>query len=76
MLFQSATAPTEPIPTDTPSLLRHLERTAPETLALAREWGDIADQVPKTAAAIKLAQQDLGEDHPAIGPMMLQYRRC
>lgn len=45
----------EPIPstfpalaTDKPSLLRHLEKTSPEALALARDWDDTAQSLEKT----------------------------
>jgi U3 small nucleolar RNA-associated protein 3 len=34
--------PKEPIPQDKISLLRYLEKTSPETLALARDWDDTA----------------------------------
>ena len=33
---------------DKQSILRHLEKTSPETLALAFEWDDIANSVAKT----------------------------
>jgi U3 small nucleolar RNA-associated protein 3 len=66
--------PDAPLPTDTAGLLRHLEITAPETLALAREWGDIAERIPKTADAIK-ARQAEEPDHPSVALMMLHYRK-
>jgi hypothetical protein len=31
-----------PLPQDKAALLRHLEKTSPETLALARDWEDVA----------------------------------
>ncbi|KAL7409037.1 hypothetical protein BDY24DRAFT_242893 [Mrakia frigida] len=70
---QRPAAPTEPLPTDAPSLLRHLERTAPETLALAREWGDIALRIPKLGEIIQL-QQEEDPNHPSLGLTVLHYQ--
>ena len=41
-------APATTIGMDKQSILRHLEKTSPETLALAFEWDDIANSVAKT----------------------------
>lgn len=41
------------LPTDKPSLMRHLEKYDPLSLALAREWEDVAYQVIETNAAVK-----------------------
>lgn len=41
-----------PLPQDTPSLLRHLEKTNPEALALARDWEDVAHTLTETQAKI------------------------
>jgi len=41
------------LPQDRPSLLRHLEKTSPETLALARDWEDIAETVVKAGQRLK-----------------------
>lgn len=38
---------------DKPSLLRHLEKNSPETLALARDWDDIAVTVAKAGQRLK-----------------------
>src|ERR1700720_4784318 len=37
----------EPLPQDKHSLIRHLEKASPETLALARDWGDTARNLMK-----------------------------
>lgn len=42
------------LPQDTKALLRHLEKTNPETLALARDWEDTAYSIDKTKERIKL----------------------
>ena len=44
----------KPVGTDKVSVLRHLQKTNPETLALAFEWEDIARSVIKTGR--KLAE--------------------
>lgn len=41
------------IPQDKLSLLRHLEKNSPETLALARDWDDIAVTVAKAGQRLK-----------------------
>ena len=41
------------LPRDKPSLLRHLEKNSPETLALARDWDDIAVTVVKASQRLK-----------------------
>ena len=38
----------QPLPQDKKSLIRHLERNCPETLALARDWDDTARSLTKT----------------------------
>jgi U3 small nucleolar RNA-associated protein 3 len=46
-------APTEePVSQDPKSLIRHLEKTSPETLALARDWEDTAENLVKTRQKI------------------------
>lgn len=41
------------LPHDKSSLLRHLEKNSPETLALARDWDDIAVTVVKAGQRLK-----------------------
>ncbi len=36
------------LPSDNASLIRHFERTDPESLALARDWTDTAQSLVKT----------------------------
>jgi U3 small nucleolar RNA-associated protein 3 len=43
---------TSPIPQDTNSIIRHLEKTNPETLALTRDWEDTAYSLMETQAEI------------------------
>ncbi|KAJ8469637.1 hypothetical protein ONZ51_g8864 [Trametes cubensis] len=55
--------PTQPaaqaLPQDKPSLLRHLEKTNPEALALANDWDDVAHSLVKAQAKIaKLEAED------------------
>ncbi|KZT09350.1 uncharacterized protein LAESUDRAFT_756975 [Laetiporus sulphureus 93-53] len=38
----------QPLPQDKQSLLRHLEKTSPEALALARDWDDVAHKLVQT----------------------------
>ena len=45
--------PIPSLPQDKPSLLRHLEKNSPETLALARDWDDIAVTVVKAGQRLK-----------------------
>ena len=44
---------TQPIPLNKKDALRHLEKTSPETLALANDWEDIAAKVVHTQEKIK-----------------------
>ncbi|KAF8073806.1 Sas10 C-terminal domain-containing protein [Lyophyllum atratum] len=53
----------EPLPQDQKLLLRHLEKTSPETLALARDWEDTVENLAKTQE--KLAKLN-SEDPDAI----------
>ena len=39
--------------TDKQSLLRHLEKTNPESLALAKDWEDVAHQLHRTRLKIE-----------------------
>ena len=49
--------PSEPVvqqlPQDKQSLLRHLEKTNPEALALANDWDDVAYSLVKSKAKIE-----------------------
>jgi U3 small nucleolar RNA-associated protein 3 len=56
-VFRDLTEPVlqviQPLPQDKQALLRHLEKTSPETLALARDWDDIARSVVKAGEKLK-----------------------
>ena len=43
----------QPTPLDKKAALRQMEKTNPETLALAYDWEDIADKVVRTQEKIK-----------------------
>jgi U3 small nucleolar RNA-associated protein 3 len=51
-LPEHAPAVVVPPPQDTNSLIRHLEKTSPETLALTRDWEDTAHSFMDTQAEI------------------------
>ncbi|CAE6414240.1 unnamed protein product [Rhizoctonia solani] len=64
-------APT--LPADKASLMRHIEKYDPLSLALARDWEDIAYQVVETSAAVKQVEQESPDD-PALGLMHLHHQ--
>lgn len=41
------------LPQESAALIRHLEKTSPETLALAREWEDVVFDLARSQQAIK-----------------------
>ncbi|KZO93562.1 hypothetical protein CALVIDRAFT_550668 [Calocera viscosa TUFC12733] len=62
----------EELPKDKEGLRRHLELHSPETLALAREWGDIAYRVGEVK---KLIDGHPGDTEPVlIGIMQAHYQ--
>ncbi|KAG8763696.1 hypothetical protein FRC11_013930 [Ceratobasidium sp. 423] len=61
------------LPTDKASLMRHMEKYDPLSLALARDWEDIAYQVIETSAAVKQVEQESPDD-PALGLMHLHHQ--
>ncbi|KAJ1309740.1 hypothetical protein OPQ81_006505 [Rhizoctonia solani] len=61
------------LPTDKASLMRHMEKHDPLSLALARDWEDIAYQVIETSAAVKQVEQESPDD-PALGLMHLHHQ--
>ncbi|KAJ7758492.1 Sas10 C-terminal domain-containing protein [Mycena maculata] len=70
---EDAAFPAEPVPLDPKSLIRHLEKTSPETLALARDWEDTAENVIKTRQKItKLEAND--PDSLSLGMIHLHYQ--
>ncbi|RDB18037.1 Uncharacterized protein C3B8.09 [Hypsizygus marmoreus] len=63
----------ERLPQDKKLLLRHLEKTSPETLALARDWEDTAENITKTRA--KLAQlESENPDAVSLGMIHIYYQ--
>ena len=60
----------QPIPLDKKDALRHLEKTNPETLALANDWEDIAAKVVRTQEKIK----ECVIDFILISPLILACR--
>lgn len=53
-ILEEPVAPTiQTLPQDKPSLLRHMEKTNPEALALARDWEDVAYTLTETQAKIE-----------------------
>ncbi|EED81030.1 predicted protein [Postia placenta Mad-698-R] len=63
----------QPLPQDKPSLLRHLEKTSPESLALARDWDDIARQLLQTQ--VKLIHMEAEQpDALSLGMAHLHYQ--
>ncbi|KAF8964204.1 Sas10 C-terminal domain-containing protein [Flammula alnicola] len=59
--------------TDKKSLLRHLEKTSPESLALARDWDDTAHSLQKTREKIAKLESE-GSDALGLGMIHLHYR--
>lgn len=51
--LESASQPTHTFPQDRQELLRHLEKTNPESLALARDWDDTAWSLVKAQTKLK-----------------------
>ncbi|OJT08075.1 Something about silencing protein 10 [Trametes pubescens] len=63
------TAPAaQPLPQDKQSLLRHLEKTNPEALALANDWDDVAHSLVKAQANIAKLE---AKDPSALGLSMM-----
>ncbi|KAJ7044002.1 Sas10 C-terminal domain-containing protein [Mycena alexandri] len=63
----------EPLPQDTKSLIRQLEKTSPETLALARDWEDTAESLTKTRRKIA-ALESTDPDSLSLGMIHLHYQ--
>ncbi|KAF7365311.1 hypothetical protein MVEN_00403100 [Mycena venus] len=63
----------EPVPQDPKSLIRHLEKTSPETLALARDWEDTAESLVKTRQKIATLEAS-DPDSLSLGMIHLHYQ--
>ncbi|CAE6404516.1 unnamed protein product [Rhizoctonia solani] len=72
-ISQSALPAVPELPMDKASLMRHMEKYDPLSLALAREWEDIAYQVIETSAAVKQVEEESPDD-PALGLMHLHHQ--
>ncbi|KAF9649767.1 hypothetical protein BDM02DRAFT_3113215 [Thelephora ganbajun] len=64
---------TPSLPQDKPSLLRHLEKNSPETLALARDWDDIAVTIVKAGQRLKKMESE-NPDATSLGMVHLHYQ--
>ncbi len=53
LLFSDVAEKVVPVPQDKQSLIRHLEKTSPETIALAHEWDDLIQAIAKTGEKMK-----------------------
>ncbi|TCD63240.1 hypothetical protein EIP91_005796 [Steccherinum ochraceum] len=62
-----------PLPQDKPSLLRHLEKTNPEALALARDWEDVAYTLTETQGKIQALEAE-DPDALSLGMAHLHYQ--
>ncbi|THV05235.1 hypothetical protein K435DRAFT_826449 [Dendrothele bispora CBS 962.96] len=60
------------LPQDKGSLLRHLEKTDPESLALARDWTDTAENLIKTRQKLQIMQND--PDAAGVGLIHIHYQ--
>ncbi|TFY78528.1 hypothetical protein EWM64_g5487 [Hericium alpestre] len=64
---------TRPLPTDRKSIIRHLEKTSPETIALAADWEDIALKLVSSQERLK--QLEVNEpDALSRGMIHLHYQ--
>ncbi|KAJ6557387.1 Sas10 C-terminal domain-containing protein [Mycena vulgaris] len=70
---EDSALPMEPVPQDPKSLIRHLEKTSPETLALARDWEDTAESLTKTRQKIEALEAD-DPDSLSLGMIHLHYQ--
>ncbi|KAG5651237.1 hypothetical protein H0H81_009357 [Sphagnurus paluster] len=63
----------QPLPTDKKLLLRHLEKTSPETLALARDWDESIESLAKTREKLaKIESED--PDALSLGMLHIYYQ--
>ncbi|KAG6850725.1 hypothetical protein H0H93_009348 [Arthromyces matolae] len=62
------------LPQDQKSLLRHLEKTIPETLALARDWQDAIENLAKTKERIQQNSETEVVDRMSLGMLHIYYQ--
>ncbi|KAL0960659.1 hypothetical protein HGRIS_005689 [Hohenbuehelia grisea] len=72
-LSAPATSAFSKLPTDKKALLRHLEKSNPIALALARDWEDTARSLIKTKENIKKLEAD-APDALSLGMVHLHYQ--
>ncbi|PPR05394.1 hypothetical protein CVT24_008007 [Panaeolus cyanescens] len=65
--------PVETLPTDKQALLRHLEKTNPEALALANDWDDTVYNLERTKAYISKVEKE-EPDSMSLGMIHLYYQ--
>ncbi|KAJ7069873.1 Sas10 C-terminal domain-containing protein [Mycena amicta] len=70
---EEATPSVDAGPQDPHSLIRHLEKTNPETLALARDWEETAESLSKTRQKI-VAMEGSQAEAPGLGMIHLHYQ--
>ena len=84
--------PVVELPQDKQALLRHLEKTNPEALALAHDWDDVAYNVMKSKAKLERYVYNISSAYNRLIPyprvqsenpsalslsmMHLHYRKC
>ncbi|KAJ3544139.1 hypothetical protein NMY22_g2893 [Coprinellus aureogranulatus] len=61
------------LPTEPKALLRHLERTSPEAVALARDWEDVSEKLLKAQEQIKRIETE-SPDALSLGMLHLHYQ--
>ncbi|KAF8322625.1 hypothetical protein DL93DRAFT_2162747 [Clavulina sp. PMI_390] len=69
----NASAPVPTAPLSKEVAIRHLEKTNPEVLALAREWEDIASQIQRVDRAIS-ERIAANPQHPTLGMVYLHQQ--
>ncbi|KAF5382522.1 hypothetical protein D9615_002950 [Tricholomella constricta] len=63
----------EPLPQDKKLLLRHLEKTSPEALALARDWEDTVEALAKTQQKLAKLEAE-NPDALSLGMIHIYYQ--
>ncbi|TFY68810.1 hypothetical protein EVG20_g3402 [Dentipellis fragilis] len=64
---------TQPMLQDRKAIIRHLQKTSPETLALANDWEDVAQKLVRSQERIKELEAN-EPDNVALGMIHLHYR--
>ncbi|GLB38447.1 putative sas10 C-terminal domain [Lyophyllum shimeji] len=72
-LLEPAPVVVESLPLDKKLLLRHLEKTSPETLALARDWEDTVENLTKTQEKLVRLQSE-NPDAISLGMIHMYYQ--